>query len=69
VIAASVVKEFLGLEAEMERLGGSTGVAEYYRILRQHGVDHPKRFKASRPGCAPRKCSDYSRSFDETPPT
>jgi hypothetical protein len=44
-----VVKEFVGLEAEMERLGGSTGVAEYYRILRQHGVDHPKRFKASQP--------------------
>ncbi len=44
-----VVKEFIGLEAEMERLTGSTGVAEYYRILRQHGVDHPKRFKASQP--------------------
>jgi AAA domain len=44
-----VVKEFVGLEAEMERLAGSTGIAEYYRILRQHGVDHPKRFKASQP--------------------
>jgi hypothetical protein len=44
-----VVKEFVGLEAEMERLAGSTGVAEYYRILRQHGVNHPKRFKASQP--------------------
>ena len=44
-----VVKEFVGLEAELERLAGSTGVAEYYRILRQHGVDHPKRFKASQP--------------------
>jgi hypothetical protein len=44
-----VVKEFVGMEAEMERLAGSTGVAEYYRILRQHGVDHPKRFKASQP--------------------
>jgi AAA domain len=44
-----VVKEFVGLEAEMERLAGSTGVAEYYRILRLHGVDHPKRFKASQP--------------------
>ncbi len=42
-----VVKEFASLESEMERLVGSTGVAEYYRILRQHGVDHPKRFKAS----------------------
>ncbi len=44
-----VLKEFVGLEAEMERLGGSTGVAEYNCILRQHGVDHPKRFKASQP--------------------
>jgi AAA domain len=44
-----VVTEFVGLEAEMERLGGSTGIAEYYRVLRQHGVDHPKRFKASQP--------------------
>jgi hypothetical protein len=44
-----VVKEFVGLEAEMERLAGSTGVAEYYRILRNHGVDLPKRFQASQP--------------------
>jgi len=51
-----VVMEFVGLEAEMERLAGSTGVAEYYRILRQHGVNHPKRFKASQPArlCAKR---------------
>jgi len=44
-----VVKELQGLGAEVERLAGSTGVAEYYRILREHGVDHPKRFKASQP--------------------
>jgi len=44
-----VVKEFEGLETEVERLAGSTGVAEYCRILRQHGVEHPKRFKASQP--------------------
>jgi len=44
-----VLKEFVGLEAEMERLGGPTGVAEYCRILRQHGVDHPERFKARQP--------------------
>ncbi len=43
------MKEFEACEAEMERLAGTTGVAEYYRILRQHGVDHPKRFKASQP--------------------
>jgi hypothetical protein len=44
-----VVEEFVGMEEEMERLAGSTGVAEYYRIVRQHGVDHPKRFKANQP--------------------
>ena len=25
-------------ESELKQLAGSTGVAEYYRILRQHGV-------------------------------
>ncbi len=44
-----VVKEFEALKAEVELLAGSTGAAEYSRILRQHGVDHPKRFKASQP--------------------
>ena len=44
-----VVKEFEDLRSEIERLAGSTGVAEYCRILRQHGVEHPKRFKASQP--------------------
>jgi hypothetical protein len=44
-----VVKEFENFRAEVEQLAGSTGVAEYCRILRQHGVDHPKRFKASQP--------------------
>lgn len=44
-----VVKEFEDLRSAVERLAGSTGVAEYSRILRQHGVDHPKRFKASQP--------------------
>ena len=44
-----IAQELAGLEADIERLAGSTGVAEYYRILRQHGVDHPKRFKASQP--------------------
>jgi hypothetical protein len=42
-----VLKEFEVLERELEQLAGSTGVAEYRRILRQHGVEHPKRFKAS----------------------
>lgn len=44
-----VVKEFEGIEKELERLAGSTGLAEYHQILRQHGVDDPKRFKASQP--------------------
>ena len=44
-----VVKEFESLKAEVERLAGTTGFAEYSRILRQHGVENPKRFKASQP--------------------
>lgn len=44
-----VVKEFEDLKREVERLAGSSGVAEYSRLLRQHGVDSPKRFKASQP--------------------
>jgi DNA polymerase III delta prime subunit len=44
-----VVKELENLKAAIERLPGSTGVAEYYRILRQHGIDHPMRFKARQP--------------------
>ena len=44
-----VVKEFDRLAKELEQLAGATGLAEYSRILRQHGVDHPKRFKARQP--------------------
>ncbi len=44
-----VVKEFDYMEKELERLAGSRGVAEYRRILRQHGVEHPKRLKSSQP--------------------
>ena len=44
-----VVKEFDRLAKELEQLAGSTGVAEYHRVLRQHGVDDPKRFKARQP--------------------
>jgi hypothetical protein len=44
-----VVKEFEDLKSEIEQLAGSTGIAEYSRLLRQHGVDHPKRFRASQP--------------------
>ena len=44
-----VVKEFDALKASVEALGGSTGVAEYYRILRQHGVDRPREFQSAQP--------------------
>jgi len=44
-----VAKEFEGLRIEIEQLAGSTGVAEYSRILREHGVDQPKRFKSAQP--------------------
>lgn len=44
-----VVKEFEDLRSEVERLAGSPGLAEYWRILREHGVEHPKRFKSSQP--------------------
>jgi hypothetical protein len=44
-----VVKEFDELKAEVERLAGSTGVAEYARILRQHGVERPRQFRSAQP--------------------
>ncbi len=44
-----VVKEFDRLAKELEQLAGATGLAEYSRILQQHGVDDPKRFKARQP--------------------
>jgi hypothetical protein len=44
-----VVKEFEDLKAEVERLAGSTGVAEYARILRQHGVERPRQFRSTQP--------------------
>ena len=44
-----VVKEFEDLRSEVERLAGSPGLAEYWRILREHGVEHPKRSESSQP--------------------
>ena len=44
-----VVNEFTKLKSAAEELAGSTGVAEYHRILRQHGVNGPKGFRASQP--------------------
>ena len=40
-----VLEEFEDLKTAVENLAGSAGVAEYYRILRQHGVDRPRQFK------------------------
>ena len=37
------------LKAAIEPLAGSTGVAEYSRILRQHGAENPRRFRSMQP--------------------
>jgi AAA domain-containing protein len=42
-----VAKELEELKTAIEKLAGSTGVAEYARVLRQHGVDRPKEFKTA----------------------
>jgi hypothetical protein len=42
-----VAKELEELKSAIEKLAGSTGVAEYARILRLHGVDRPKEFKTA----------------------
>jgi hypothetical protein len=44
-----VLDEFEVLKKAVENLAGSAGVAEYYRILRQHGVDRPRHFKTMQP--------------------
>jgi AAA domain len=44
-----VVKELEDLRIEVENLAGSAGVAEYYGILRRHGVDRPRHFKTMQP--------------------
>jgi hypothetical protein len=44
-----VVKEFDALKASVEALAGSSGAAEYFRILRQHGVERPSQFKSAQP--------------------
>jgi hypothetical protein len=44
-----VMKEFGELHAAIENLAGSTGVAEYYGILRKHGVSHPRQFRSMQP--------------------
>jgi hypothetical protein len=42
-----VAKEFDELQAELEQLAGAT--AEYYRILRHHGVERPQQFASTQP--------------------
>jgi hypothetical protein len=44
-----VLEEFEDLKKSVENLAGSTGAAEYYRILRLHGVDRPQQFKTMQP--------------------
>jgi hypothetical protein len=44
-----VLEEFEGLKTTVESLAGSAGVVEYYRILRQHGVERPRQFKTMQP--------------------
>jgi hypothetical protein len=44
-----VLEEFEDLKRAVENLAGSAGVAEYYRILRQHGVERPRQFKTMQP--------------------
>jgi len=40
-----VMNELAELKKAIEELAGSTGVAEYYRVLRQHSVEHPRQFR------------------------
>ena len=44
-----VANELEKLKAAIEPLAGSTGVAEYSRILRQHGAENPRRFRSMQP--------------------
>jgi hypothetical protein len=42
-----VAKELEGLKIAVEQLAGSAGVAEYLRILGQHGVENPNEFRTT----------------------
>jgi len=44
-----VVKELEELKSAIEALAGSTGTAEYSRILRQHCVEKPRDLTSSHP--------------------
>jgi len=49
-----VANEFDALKASIEALAGSAGVAEYYGILRKHGVSHARQFRSMQPA---RQCA------------
>jgi len=44
-----VLKEFEELKAGFEKIAGSTGVAEFHRILREHGVERARDFTSIQP--------------------
>jgi DNA polymerase III delta prime subunit len=44
-----VANEFDALKASIEALAGSAGVAEYFGLLRKHGVSHPRQFRSTQP--------------------
>ena len=44
-----VAEEFQGLKASIDVLAGSTGVADFYAILRKHGVSQPRQFRSMQP--------------------
>ena len=44
-----VAHEFEVFKASIVVLAGSTGIAEFYQILRQHGVSNPRQFRSTQP--------------------
>ena len=44
-----VAQEFDALKGSILALAGSAGVAEYYQILRTHGVSQPRQFRSMQP--------------------
>ena len=44
-----VAQEFDALKGSIAALAGSAGVAEYYQILRKHGVSQPRQFRSMQP--------------------
>jgi len=44
-----VMNEFAELKKAIEELAGPAGVTEYYRVLREHGTEHPRQFRSMQP--------------------